>query len=240
MKKTRINIKRRIPFLLKIGFSLLFLFAFVIYVFSLWNIKVDAFALTLVLLIIIPWFIKHVQSINIPGLGNIDINKDIRKISFQQVSNVKEGENELKVESEINEQKEVNPETKYLSFRARINYINEAGGQTLLKILIDDNPLTSSFIINREFEIKTIDGRVSSLYNENDNTWKLIYSPDFVSNYSHTKKYKVTNQDPYLFIFDISSLIKDKKKINIVFVHAGNPNVEAFRNSIILRDIVLF
>jgi len=225
--------------IIKIGFSLVFVFILIIHLLNIWKIRLDAIALILIILTLIPWFLNYVESLEIPGLGKLNISKMDHASTHIEVKKISSGENEIKIQGTFSPKIEYDPSMKYLSFKARINYIHEAGSQYLLQIIVNDTMLNPSQIVNRESSRKTADGRIRPSFNISNQSWSLVYSPDFVSNYSHAK-YKVLNFDPYLFVFNVADIIENSKKIKVQINHIGDLTNEAQKNSIIVRDLILF
>lgn len=188
--------------LIKIGLTLIFIFILIIHLFSIWKVKLDAIALILILLALIPWFLKYIESLDIPGLGKLNISKIDQASFYIKDLKVRNDETEIKISDTFNKDFPIEQNIKYLSFKARINYVNEAGAQFLIQIRINDLILNTNHILNRGISRKIADGRVQPIFKIENKSWSLPYSPDFVSNYSHIK-YKVLNFDPYLFVFNI-------------------------------------
>lgn len=219
--------------------SFIFLLLIVVYETNLWGFKIDTVFLILLVLLVTPWATKFVESIELGGL-KIYFKKDILEAN-RKVENVdiKNGEEEIKWKNEFTIDEKIKNFTKYLSFKARVNYPHEAGAYYLLQVKINDIILDKSHIINREHGAKIANGRIRRTFMSDDKTWNLVYSPDFISNYTN-EKYKVLNFDPYLFVFDISKFTENNTKIKITLSHIGPTGNDAFKNPIIIRDLVTF
>ena len=88
-------------------------------------------------------------------------------------------------------------------------------------------------------KIKEIaDGRKFIWFDEKFDSWMLCYSPNFSDNYLHPI-YKVIKSDPYLFVFDIGKDKNRNDQIEVVLKHNGRSDKDAFRNSIIIKNIDL-
>jgi hypothetical protein len=224
--------------LVKICFSLFFIALLIIHLFSIWKIRIDAIALILLILTIIPWFLKYVESLEISGVKFKIPQMDYASKYITDIK-INKGETEIKFQETYSQDIKVEKGVKYLSFRARINYSHEAGAQYLLKVIINEKVLNVSHMVNREIQRKIADGRSQPTFNQVNQSWGLLYSPDFISNYSH-EKYKVLNFDPYLFIFNIEGLIENGNTLKVQLVHVGDSESKPQLNSIIFRDLVLF
>jgi hypothetical protein len=96
-----------------------------------------------------------------------------------------------------------------LYLMARINFSHEAGSASLMRIKVNDEYLLDIDLVNKS-PIKIIaDGRVRKWFDRMNNSWQVLFSPNFKDNYYHSK-YKVVNGDPYIFIFDLSKIKHDK------------------------------
>ena len=128
----------------------------------------------------------------------------------------------------------------FLSLRARIHFTHEAGFNSLMRVKANNHVLTEKHIVNKDKDAVMSDGRKFSWFNSNDDAWLIPYSPDFKSIYSHSK-YRVVNSDAYLFLFDLSSISPDRDgKYTLKVQHTGKTGNEAFKNNIVVRDIVTF
>jgi hypothetical protein len=207
-------------------------------------IKIDSIFIILLIFAFLPWGLRFVDSLELNVFGWVlkitpkkEIYKANQKVDVVEIN--KDAEKEVKYNSELPVTENVNSKIKYLSFKARINYPHEAGAYYLLRVKVNDVVLDKSYIINREHGAKLANGRIRREFDSIDKAWNVVYSPDFASNYL-SKYYKVLNFDPYLFVFNISEFIKDKTNINIKFCHVGPPGDEAYKNSIIIRELGLF
>lgn len=231
MKKTTI-------LTIKIGFSTLSLFLLIIRMFNLWNVTIDITTITIFVLIIIPWFLPFIKSIELFG-SKINLASEL--MADKHINDIKivSEEDEIKFNKQIEKEIPLKNNDKFISFRARINYEIEAGAAFLMKIKINDTFLSLRHVINKTKDRITEDGRKAPAFDTELESWKLVYSPDFVTNYKH-KIYKEISSDSYLFIFNIEEFINGKNILVIKFIHTGLTGHEAYKNSIIIRDLIAF
>ena len=153
----------------------------------------------------------------------------------EALKEVKCGENQIVLVKDSDE------ENCILYFKGRINFSKEAGSANLMRIKVNDEFLRDSDLINKP-PIKIIaDGRLRNWFNSNDNSWQLVFSPNFKDNYFH-RAYKVVNGDPYIFIFDLSRIRRiNSEKFKVEIEHVGNLFGDAsHNNSLIIKDISIF
>lgn len=128
----------------------------------------------------------------------------------------------------------------FLSLKARIHFTHVAGFTDLMRIKVNGQTLKAQHSVNKDIDFKIADGRDFSWFNPEIISWCIPYSPDFKSNYSHSK-YRVLNGDPYSYLFDLSLISPDKDgKYNIVVEHNGKTGNDAFENAIVVRDVKTF
>ena len=126
-----------------------------------------------------------------------------------------------------------------LAMKARIHYTHEAGSQYLLRIYVNNTVITEDDLINKPKTEIIRDGREFPWYNPTNKSWRIPYSPSFISNYFH-ERYKVMNGDPYILMFDISHIKKKNGNgYEIVIQHNGMKGNEAYMNSVIIDNLEL-
>jgi hypothetical protein len=191
-------------------------------------------------LAILPWLSYLFETVEIPGIGKFGLRKyDVAK-KYIPTENIEENANEIKYGEQSILTKQAIEIPPLLYFKARINYSHEAGSHYLMKILVNEQILTPDMLVNKPTNKKIQDGREKQWFNQNNGSWALRYSPDFKQNYFHPK-YKVVNGDPYIFIFNLSNITpKQKKLYEIKIEHIGLKGNEAFKNSLIIKDLFLF
>jgi hypothetical protein len=127
----------------------------------------------------------------------------------------------------------------FLSLRARIHFTHEAGFNALMRIQVNNQVLGSGHIVGKDMDAEIADGRKFSWFDSKNDTWRIPFSPDFKTNYTHSR-YRVVNGDAYLFLFDLSSISPDNGEYSITIQHVGGAGNEALKNSIVVRDIVTY
>ncbi len=237
--------KKSILITLQIVFSSVFLFLFIAKLLSLEVFTVDVLTILLFVLVMTPWFlpwiIKHGFKIKTPfGYEWIIEGETIPAKHVKVVETEEDVEKEIKFDEVLPVDVLIKENYKYLSFRARINYEKEAGAGSLLKIRINDTFLNPTHAMNKKKQRYTIDKRVHEAFEPASESWKVVYSPDFVTNYSHEEKYKEVFSDAYLFIFNVAQFLVGKNELTVDFIHRGLGGHEAYKNSIIIRDVILF
>jgi hypothetical protein len=123
-----------------------------------------------------------------------------------------------------------------LFLKSRINYSHEAGGWYLMRITVNDKPLTARHLLNKSLIIRIMDGREFPCFNSENGCWMIFYSSNFKDNYFQGK-YKAIDGDPYTFGFDLSDIGKINGEYQIKIEHAGTDDDQSFRNSIIISDV---
>jgi hypothetical protein len=231
MKEKSITESKKI-FIGKILITAFFIASFIFHK----TIQIDSIGLILLILAVSPWLQPILESIEITGIfkanwKNMDeANKEIKYEKSLDEEEITFGN------SKIIERASKEIQKRFISFKARINYDHEAGSNYLLKVKINDRYLDEISIANRaEFQLKA-DGRRFYSYSKEFDSWLLCYSPDFISNYRSHNRHKIMNGDPYLFVFDISSIQPVDNKYKIEIEHTGREGSPAFRNSIIIKD----
>ena len=96
-------------------------------------------------------------------------------------------------------------ENNILYLLARINYSHEAGSAPLMRIKVNDEYLLDIDLINKPPIKIMADGRVRNWFDRMNNSWQVLFSPNFKDNYFHSV-YKVVSGDPYVLIFDLSKI----------------------------------
>ncbi|MFC1490346.1 hypothetical protein ACFL6K_03960 [Candidatus Latescibacterota bacterium] len=203
-------------------------------------LKVDVITLGLLAIAVLPWFSTRFETIEFPGGVKVKLKGQEEATEFIPVSTPEPGATEIKYDQKskpfILEAKDDPP---LLFLRARINYNYESGSQYLMKIIVNGKVLNSTTLINKPEIKKYIGGREWQWYNTGNQSWFLSYSPNFKSNYFN-HFYKVINGDPYIFIFDLSSIEAQKdNKYEVIIQHNGMTGHEAYRNSLIVKDVVI-
>lgn len=201
------------------------------------NFKLDNISIVLLIIGIIPWLNVIFERIEIFGFKGYFKKQDIANDHFPPEIKA------IETEVEFNKSKEFTEHSKgrwnFLSLKARIYYPSVAGAQYLMKIYVNDELITNDALINKQADYKYIHGRIYKWYDEKLKSWSVVYSPDFISNYSHNI-YKIINGDPYIFIFDISKIKDEKGEYKIKVEHNGLDHQNQFKNSLIVRDIQVF
>ena len=124
-----------------------------------------------------------------------------------------------------------------LSFKARINYPNEAGSTNILRMELNEKILDETYCINRQGSYKINDGRILKYFDENKNSWRILYSPSFSENYQHPN-YKVLDGDPYQFEFIVKDLLLIGSN-ELKLYHTGDSSSQAYQNPIIIEDFII-
>jgi hypothetical protein len=145
-------------------------------------------------------------------------------------------ESELKFRGHKTVELPANGVKDVLFLKSRINYSHEAGAAYLMKIMVNDKPITARYLLNKSLIFKIKDGRESPWFNSENKCWMVFYSSNFKDNYFH-ERYKVINGDPYIFAFDLSDFRKLNEKYKITIEHAGTDDDPSFRNSLIIDDL---
>lgn len=125
-----------------------------------------------------------------------------------------------------------------LFLKARVHFGHEAGSYYFMKVKVNGKYLKKEHLLNKPPEKIIADRRKSLWFKEDINSWRVCYSPNYKYNYTH-RKYKVMNGDAYIFIFDISSFLKNKK-YKIIIEHSSLPDHPAFENTLIISDLHIF
>jgi len=123
-----------------------------------------------------------------------------------------------------------------LSFQARINYPYEAGANYLLQVSVNDMPIKQDKLINKPINKENADGRNFLWFDDKYESWMLCYSPNFKDNYEH-RIYKVINGDPYLFVFKLDHPHTENGVVKIALKHNGRSERDAYRNSLIVKNV---
>ena len=225
--------------------SLVFFVLFFIHVFNLWGIKLDSIGLTLViipfLILLTPWLRSIFKTIRVPGGLSFTFRDQAEAIEHVEVSKediIDKRDKVIDWNKQISTTKESAPNDRNVLFlKARINYSHEAGSMYLMRIRVNGEFLREKHLVNKSPIKKIMDGREHPWFSSEYDSWTICYSPDFKANYFH-RRYKVLNGDPYIFVFDLSAIRKKEgNKYEIVVEHNGLEGNEAYKNSIIVRDI---
>jgi hypothetical protein len=117
-------------------------------------------------------------------------------------------------------------DTVLLSFEARIDWHQLAGGTPVLEITVNDKPITGEFLVNKPMTFTYADGRRIPYYDLNvtanpEPYWNVFYSPDFVSNNVPGSGYQVLEGQAYLYVFDISDLVRQDQTNKITLRNWG-------------------
>lgn len=227
-------------FIIRIIITLFALLIFGLHLF-LPSLRLDTISFGLLIIAIIPWLSSLFESLELPGGWKLKFNKEISSANkfvnvISESGNYFEVKNKSKESIQLTKREDLK---NILSMKARINYDHEAGGQYLLKIYINGEPITARHLINKPITKENASGRISTWFDDKIDCWKVVYSPNFFSNYLH-HFYKVVNGDPYEFIFDISEIKENSDgKFKIIFEHNGKTGNDAYKNSIIVKDVGL-
>ena len=127
----------------------------------------------------------------------------------------------------------------FLSFRARIQFSHAAGCHCLLQIKVNNEYIKASDLINKDkyFEYKNMHRKIN-WFNENTNSWRLLFSKDFTEIYSN-QKYQILNGDPYYFVFNLKNIRQIDNQYHVTLTHNGDKNDEHYNNPIIIENLEL-
>jgi hypothetical protein len=105
-----------------------------------------------------------------------------------------------------------------------------------MKVIVNGETLRDDHLLNKPKVNKIADGRVVPWFSEKELSWRLCYSPSFKDNYFH-QRYRVVNGDAYFFAFDLSHIISEEGRFEIVVEHTGQQDVEIHQNPIIVQEV---
>jgi hypothetical protein len=224
-------------FWLRLGLSGFFLCLLVVHQF-IPGIKFDIYSTIFALLAILTWLSKRLKSLEIPGIIKIEM-ADFDSAKALVSTNLEAEDEEIEIRWNQKYEREFlikNDGVSTLSFNARINYTHEAGANYLLQVFVNSQSIGIDKLVNKPIVKENSDGRSYAWFDKKYDSWMLCYSPNFKDNYTH-RIYKVVNCDPYLFVFQIDHLLGDEKKFQVVLRHNGRSERDAFRNSLIVKNI---
>jgi hypothetical protein len=117
--------------------------------------------------------------------------------------------------------------TILLSLEARIAWDKLAGSAHILELTVNGTPVTSEMLINKPITCTYADGRSYDYYKPiklgSPSYWMLFYSPDYESNNVRGSKYQVLEGQAYLYMFDITKLVRQGQVNRIIASNQGEP-----------------
>ncbi len=133
-------------------------------------------------------------------------------------------------------------DTVLLAIEARLDWPRLAGSFQAMQLEVNHMPVTADFLINKPAAFTYPDGRTYNYYqlptpDVSTPGWMLQYSPDFESNNVAGPSYQVLEGQAYLYIFDITPLVRSGKMTTLTLTNRsevaaailGQPIPLAFR-----------
>lgn len=113
-----------------------------------------------------------------------------------------------------------------LFMEARTDWESLAGNHYGMELVVNGRTVTGEYVINKPEQFTFADGRAYPYYRKQGTFspaayWSLFYSPDFESNNVRGSQYQVLDGQAYLYVFDITPLVKRGERNTVVMRNRG-------------------